>query len=124
MPTTAVYPEGWYEFSQRIRFERAQGQCECEGECGLHQTHPGPRRCTERHGEMAVYAAGRVVLTTAHLCNCNPLCKNPDHVKAMCQRCHLRVDTELHTKNAAATRRRKKEAAGQTRMEFCPWETN
>ena len=118
MPTSAQYPEGWYEFSQQIRFKRAAGRCECEGECGLHQTHPGPRRCTEVHGAWADFAAGRVVLTVAHLCQCDPLCAIAEHVKAMCQRCHLRIDTELHVKHAASTRRRKKEKAGQSRMRF------
>lgn len=118
MPTKATYPEGWYKFSQQIRFGRAGGRCECEGACGLHRTHPGPRRCTEGHGWLAVFAAGRVVLTVAHLCKCDPLCKNPKHVKAMCQRCHLRLDVKLHVKNAASTRMRKKERAGQKRLEW------
>jgi hypothetical protein len=58
------------------------------------------------------------VLTVAHLCKCDPLCKNPEHVKAMCQRCHLRVDTPLHVKHSAATRMRKKERAGQLRINY------
>lgn len=118
MPTTQEYPAGWYDFSQRIRFERAGGRCECTGECGLHSTHPGRRRCVEEHGRMAVFAAGRIVLTVAHLCDCNPLCAIEEHVKAMCQRCHLRVDAEFHAKHAASTRMRKKEKAGQSRWEF------
>lgn len=108
------YPPNWYEFSQFIRFERAQGQCECEGECGLHSTHPGPRRCVEQHGAWAVFAAGRVVLTTAHLCNCNPLCSIPEHVKAMCNRCHLRIDVALHQEHRRRNQRVARERAGQT----------
>lgn len=61
------YDTGWKEFSRRIRFERAEGRCECEGECGLHRTHPGPRRCVERDGEPAIWANGIVMLTVAHL---------------------------------------------------------
>jgi hypothetical protein len=107
-----VYPSTWKEFSRWIRYERAQGRCECEGECGLHRTHPGPRRCTERDGEPAQWAKGIVVLTVAHLnatggpCQCDPLCATDAHVKAMCQRCHLRYDVKLHMRNAYATRRR------------------
>ena len=67
---------------------------------------------------MAEFAAGRVVLTVAHLCQCSPLCAVAEHVKAMCQRCHLRIDVKLHIKHAASTRMRKKEKAGQSRMEF------
>ena len=67
---------------------------------------------------MAKFAAGRIVLTVAHLCQCEPLCAIAEHVKAMCQRCHLRIDVELHVKHAASTRMRKKEKAGQSRIEW------
>ena len=87
--------------------ERADGQCECMGECGLHRTHPGARRCTERHGEKADWAKGRVVLTVAHLDH-NPQNCSLSNLRAMCQRCHLRYDSPHHRKNAAATRRKKK----------------
>lgn len=60
------YPADWKLISLRIR-ERSGGQCECDGECGLHRTTPGPRRCAERNHEPARWARGRVVLTVAHL---------------------------------------------------------
>ena len=84
------YPPNWREVSQYIRFERAQGRCECPGGswfCGLHGTHPGPRRCVELDRMPAIWARGRVVLTVAHLCTCEPLCADPVHLKAMCNRC-------------------------------------
>lgn len=108
------YPPEWAAVSLHIRLVRAEGRCECEGECGLHRTHPGPRRCVERHETAAVWARGMVRLTVAHLCICDPLCADPTHLKAMCNRCHLRVDMPLHTKHAAETRRRDREALGQT----------
>jgi hypothetical protein len=118
MPTKAKYPDNWKEVSKYIRFERAGGRCECMGQCGLHKTNPGPRRCVERDREDAVWARGKVILTVAHLdavgdvCRCEEetglLCANPDHLKALCNRCHLRYDHAKHIKNAAATRRRKK----------------
>ena len=86
---------------------RAGGQCECEGECGLHRTHPGPRRCRERHGELAKQAAGTVILTVAHLNHVPEDCRD-ENLKAMCQRCHLRYDREHHQCNARRTRRMKK----------------
>jgi hypothetical protein len=109
-----TYPPEWKAVSLHIRLERAGGQCECEGECGLHRTHPGPRRCVERHKAPAVWARGTVILTTAHLCTCDPLCANPAHLKAMCNRCHLRVDVPLHTRHMAESRRKEREALGQT----------
>jgi hypothetical protein len=101
------YPSNWKEISQRIR-ERSGGQCECEGECGLH-CHP-KRRCTERHNESAQYAKGKVILTVAHL-NHDPDDCRDENLKAMCNRCHLRYDTEHHQKNARQTRHKKRALA-------------
>lgn len=105
----AKYPANWEEFSRRIRFERAQSQCECAGECGLHDGRdlffPIAKRCEERHGSPAKWASGTVILTVAHLnradgpCQCEPLCAIDNHVKAMCQRCHLRYDIDRHVEN-------------------------
>lgn len=108
----AKYPKDWSDFSSRIRFERAGGQCECLGECGLHQAAATlfapvrePRRCTERDGQEARWAKGLIMLTVAHLnapggpCQCDPLCAIDSHVKAMCQRCHLKYDVDRHVKH-------------------------
>jgi hypothetical protein len=103
---TRLYPPNWREVSAAIK-ARAQGCCECEGECGLHRTRPGPRRCIERHGKQALWARGNVMLTVHHL-NHDPTDNRPENLKAMCQRCHLRCDVTLHQENAARTRRRKK----------------
>lgn len=103
----ARYPKDWKVVSAGIRV-RAGGRCECEGECGLHRTHPGPRRCQERQGELATWAKGRIVLTVAHLDHQPENCA-PENLKAMCQRCHLRYDSAHHQWNAARTRRAKKQ---------------
>lgn len=116
MSDKSKYPANWKQFSRDLRENRAGLRCECTGECGLHQTHPGPRRCTERHMQPATWARGKVVLTTAHLCDCDPICAIPEHVKVMCNRCHLRIDVALHVRHAAATRMRRKEAKGQLRI--------
>lgn len=78
----------------------------------IHQHEAGRRRCAEYNGEPGVWAKGRIVLTVAHLCECDPPCAIGDHVIAACQRCHLRIDVPLHKRNASATRARK--AAGAT----------
>ncbi|HXJ71709.1 MAG TPA: hypothetical protein VNM37_02610 [Candidatus Dormibacteraeota bacterium] len=100
------YPADWKVISARIK-ARSGGQCECEGECGLHRTHPGPRRCVERHGLLGRWMRGLVMLTVAHL-NHQPADCRDENLKAMCQRCHLRYDIDHHQRNAAATRRRNK----------------
>ena len=101
----SLYPAGWRSFADAIKTTRANGRCECTGECGMHRPNPGARRCTETHRAPARWFRGRVRLTTAHLCTCDPLCMNPDHVKAMCQRCHLRVDRYKHAQARIRTQR-------------------
>jgi hypothetical protein len=109
-PENAVrYPKDWPAISMAIR-ERAGGRCECEGECGLHRTHPGPRRCVELNHAAAKWANGRIVLTVAHL-NHQPEDCRPENLKAMCQRCNLRYDIEHHQQSAYATRRKGKALA-------------
>lgn len=94
------YPADWPEISERIRFGRAQGRCECTGECGLN--HDG--RCQARHGEPHPITESIVVLTTAHLDDPSPENCADENLKAMCQRCHLRLDVAIHRANALRTR--------------------
>ena len=110
----ADYPPNWREISRRIRFDRAEGRCECEGECGLHRDNPGPRRCVELDSSKARWAKGMVMLTVAHLCH-DSKCDDETHLRAMCNRCHLRYDRKLHAQHAAETRDRKR---GQNRLAF------
>ena len=68
----------------------------------------------------------RVVLTVAHLGVARPdgtagdkhdkMDVRDENLAALCQRCHLRYDIREHMVNAAATRRRKREASGQMVM--------
>lgn len=94
------YPKDWRQISERIRFERALGRCECAGECGLN--HDG--RCAARHGEPHPITESIVVLTTAHLDDPSPENCADENLKAMCQRCHLRFDAAIHKANAQRTR--------------------
>lgn len=47
-----------------------------------------------------------IVLTIAHLDHIPENCE-PDNLKALCQRCHLRYDAKHHAETAKATRRAK-----------------
>lgn len=108
------YPPDWPDIVKRIR-ARAGGRCECRGECGLHNRTGGPRRCEELDGQKAKWARGQIVLTVAHLNHYPPDCRD-ENLRAFCQRCHLRYDAPLHRRNAATTRQRKQEVAGQGRL--------
>ena len=98
----ARYPKDWKRISLAIR-KRSGGRCECLGECGLHPDH----RCVELNGEFAVWAKGKIVLTVAHLDHTPENCEDTN-LKAMCQRCHLRYDQELHQQHSRETRRNRK----------------
>lgn len=101
------YPADWRAISERIRFGRAGGRCECEGECG--RGHVG--RCERVHGHLLGDKADcpTVVLTTAHLDHTPENCAD-ENLRAMCQGCHLHYDREHHARTAAVTRERKRAA--------------
>lgn len=103
------YPPQWSQISARIKFERAQGRCECAGECG-RGTHTG--RCPNRHGHPAYNSGATTVLTTAHL-NHQPEDCDDANLKAMCQGCHLHYDRDHH----ASSRRRTRELELRAQMD-------
>jgi hypothetical protein len=103
------YPNDWRTISHRIRFDRAGGRCECEGECG-RGTHEG--RCPNEHEQPAYGTGSRVVLTVAHLDH-TPEHSQDANLRAMCNGCHLHYDREHHAETAARTRR-EKATAGMT----------
>lgn len=103
------YPRDWKQISERIRFKRAHGRCECLGECG-RGTHTG--RCPNVHGRAAYGTGSKVVLTVAHLNHTPEDCRD-DNLRAFCQGCHLHYDIEHH----AQTAQRSRTAALEAQME-------
>lgn len=89
------YPSNWEEISQRVRFERAGGQCEWV-EDGI--------RCEARHGELHPVTKSKVVLTTAHLDNPDPQDCRDENLAALCQLHHLALDRPHHLAKAKQTR--------------------
>ena len=84
------YPADWPKISARIRFGRADGQCEF---CRLaYDGRPHP------------VTGSKVVLTVAHLDHMPENCAD-DNLAAMCQRCHLTYDQAHHRQNRARRRR-------------------
>lgn len=56
-----------------------------------------------------------VVLTVAHLCH-TPECRQ--HVKAMCQGCHLHYDRDHHRRTSRATREAARRVSGEQLLPF------
>jgi hypothetical protein len=125
----ANYPPDWKAISQRIR-ERAGDRCES---CGVPNRavidrHPDGRWILSSEldsmnssvaSDLGWHEEGcaivKIVLTVHHIDT--DLSNNDDaNLLALCQRCHLHADRELHLRNAAATRRRRKIDAGQKEL--------
>lgn len=103
------YPPEWKAISERIRFDRAQNRCECDGRCGLHAD-----RCTAVNYEPHPVTGSNVILTCAHLAHTPEHCDD-ENLMAMCQRCHLSYDMDRHVAN----RRRSRDARrGQLTMKI------
>jgi len=109
----ARYPEDWPEISHRIREERAEGRCECDGRCGRPSWHlEADGRCMNVNGVPAVGTGSRVVLTVAHLDHTPENCDD-DNLAAMCQGCHLHSDREHHAETRARVNAEALAVAGQ-----------
>lgn len=119
------YHPDWKQISKRIR-ERDGQKCK---QCGVANGAIGCRdqdgnfyteKDIDRDGVMPGAVLGKaikIVLTVAHLDHDNT--NNADsNLAALCQRCHLLLDADQHKANAAATRLKKKIAAGQIQMEI------
>jgi len=124
------YPPYWKQFSEWVRFERAGSRCEF---CGVGNYYLRYKSKHLIDGEVIVnprdqdelhlidswlfdtpFKLSTIVLTVAHLDNDDGICKceqetgfkcaKPDHVKALCQACHLSYDAQRHRRNRIATR--------------------
>ena len=110
------YPPEWRRISDRIRFDRARGHCECTGQCRADHTWDGRNwagnvsRCPARHGLPHPVTGSIVVLTVAHLDHRPENCDDAN-LKAMCQRCHNRYDAD-HRRAGRKARQRARAAIG------------
>lgn len=135
--TKADYPPHWNVLRAMVRL-RADDACECRGECGSDHAVWGipEHRCDipnharivrdpldpaiwwkeqdapTHHLWLSEFKVVKCVLTIAHLCQ-DSTCGDMTHLRAMCQRCHLKLDAQQHVRNAAQTRRQAQVAAGQ-----------
>lgn len=108
---SSKYPKNWEDIRKEILLRcltplgstNSVEQCECQYECGLHPDH----RCAEINWRDAIYAKGKIVLTIAHL-NQNTKDNRRKNLKALCQRCHNRLDMPYRIKHRSKTLAEKK----------------
>lgn len=86
------YPEDWDEIALSVKFE-ADWQCEM---CGKQCRRPGEDFDTHKR-----------TATVAH-CNHEESDCRPENLVCACAPCHLRYDAGHHAKNAARSRREKR----------------
>lgn len=98
------YPPDWKQIRAAI-LERAGNKCEGS---------PAYPDCRAANGEPHPVTGSKVVLTIAHLNHTPDDCR-PENLRAWCNRCHLTYDADHHARNAANTRREKRER-GQLRL--------
>jgi hypothetical protein len=128
-------PKVWRALRERI-LERAGNRCECRGECGarhdglicwapngamvwryvyddpgagwLESWRPGgegsPTGELEGLDPSSVRFV-RIVLTISHRDH-DPTNNDPENLRALCQRCHLRYDAAHHARTRAETKAR------------------
>jgi len=96
------YPPFWKKLRKTI-LQRAGDRCEF---CGAVNYAPHP------------VTGSKVILTIAHLDH-NTTHNDVENLRALCQKCHLTYDAKQHATNAAITRRKKKERAGQLPLFLC-----
>ena len=119
----ALYPKDWAAISLRVR-ERAGQRCEqCRAPNGQQVARAADRYMLEdgqvfhaetgeflgheRGSEFPALRFTKIVLTVAHLDH-DPRNNDDTNLRALCQRCHLAYDRDLHRENARRTRERKR----------------
>ena len=122
------YPDDWEEISRRIR-ERDGNRCKF---CGVVNGVVGYRLANGEFVQVydsidnldvqadALMLDGvrliHIVLTVAHWPDPDPMNCADENLRALCQRCHNRLDGPLRRVNAGETRRQKRIDAGQMEL--------
>ena len=106
----ARYPKDWKKIRARI-LDRAKHCCEFCGVPNYVYRFKGEGALTETYTYTRMWPEQtRIVLTIAHLDHIPEHC-GEDNLRALCQRCHLAYDAQLHQQNSYETRRKGKAIA-------------
>ncbi|ASR85269.1 HNH endonuclease [Mycobacterium phage SirPhilip] len=78
-----------------IKFNRADGRCECVGECGRSHRFGPIDRCGNAHGRPAVHGADKVVSLAVRHLDGDEWNEDDRNLLAMCQTCVKRHRAKL-----------------------------
>lgn len=98
------YPANWKTELRPAVLARAGNRCEGS---------PQYPTCRAENGQPHPVTGSRVMLTIAHKHGTSKMTQDLRDLMALCQRCHLTYDIEVHVRNAAETRRLRRIEAGQ-----------
>lgn len=121
-----LYAENWEEIALAVKDAAGWHCVVCNRPCRkpgedmdvflltgfAHSGWDGEIRNYNEWMNLVLEAPVRFTLTVMHLDH-NPANNEPDNLQAACSVCHLRYDAQHHAANAAATRRKRAEDAGQ-----------
>lgn len=97
----------------RIRFDRADGRCECTGQCGTSHKFGAIKRCSNTHGRPAVHGTDKMVSLVVQALDGNDRNHTDANLIAMCQACTKRHRNRLKAKaEREAEKTAAREAAG------------
>lgn len=108
------YPDDWDAIAGAIK-DAASWICR---HCGLQCQRPSEPFDTHRR-TMSVHHIGVPKPDGSPGDPHDKMDVRPENLIALCSRCHLRADRDLHVRNAARTRRRKRLEAGQRELFAC-----
>lgn len=94
----------------RIRFDRADGRCECEGECGKSHQTGIHHRCPNMHGRSAVHGSDKAVSLTVRHLDGDKRDTAEGNLLAMCQTCIGRHRALVRTQSKRRSERESIEA--------------
>lgn len=116
-PGGSIRSKEWKEIRDKVLRRAAVNdhwyvweRCECTGECGLSHEgtlcdgEPHPGRCEAINDAPHPLTDSTVVLTVAHL-DQDPTNNDLSNLRAMCQRCHNRMDAPYRRIHAAERKR-------------------
>ncbi|APD18230.1 HNH endonuclease [Mycobacterium phage Hammy] len=79
----------------RIALTRADGRCECEGDCGRSHRFGAHTRCANSHGRPATHGADKVVSLAVMHVDGNERNRADGNLIALCQTCAKRFRAKL-----------------------------
>lgn len=108
---------GLYDY---VKFTRADGRCECEGDCGRSHRFGIHHRCPNAHGRPGVHGADKMISLTCVYLDGDKTNTLDTNLMAMCQTCAKRRGAQRRGDSKRVEQRRRIEAQHDPLFELAP----